>query len=308
MARSSVKEDSLWQISVATSTEAEEAVAALLERLFGQSSSVYLPDESTEPVVTVFATKPSERALAKREALEAGLQYIVDSGLNIGPAKISMRKVRRRDWAESWKKYFTTIEIGRDLLIKPSWSRRKPKPGQAVVVLDPGLSFGTGQHPTTAFCLEQITVSRVRDSHGQSFLDIGTGSGLLAIAAVKLGYHPVRAIDHDPVAVRVARQNAKINSVTARLTITHSDLTRLPLNPRTRFCVIAANLIDSLLIEHSKRIIKQVHPDGKLVLSGILDAQFPAVQKAYEAAGLKLTISKVGNGWRSGTFVFNTGD
>ena len=120
--------------------------------------------------------------------------------------------IRHEDWAESWKRHFKPIEIGRRLLIKPSWSRRRPKPHQQVVVLDPGLSFGTGQHPTTAFCLAEVA-RLVKNAPARSFLDIGTGSGILAIAAARLNYQPIWAFDFDPEAVRMARANAQTNQV-----------------------------------------------------------------------------------------------
>lgn len=298
--RERMKDHSLWQISVVTTGEAEEAVAALLERLFGQPASVYVPNNGRESVVTVYSNRAAERAFAKRDALEAGLAYIADSGLKIEPAQVSIRQVPREDWRESWKKFFRTIEIGNSLLIKPSWSKQKPKPHQATVVLDPGLSFGTGQHPTTAFCLEQL--ASLRDpALDQSVLDIGCGSGLLAIAAVKLGYRPVRAFDSDPVAVRVAKNNAKKNRVLHKVTITRSDLTRLLVQSKTRYGVICANLIDSLLIDASEQIIHRLRPDGFLVLAGILENQFPAVQRTYETAGFHLIASRVEQGWKSGT-------
>src|SRR5439155_23112501 len=116
---------------------------------------------------------------------------------------------------------------GLALLLKPSWSRCRARRGQAVVVLDPGLSFGTGQHPTTRFCLEQIVARRTQD-RGQSFLDMGTGSGILAIAAAKLGYHPVAAFDVDAHAVRIARANARKNGVADTLHPRRQDLRQLP--------------------------------------------------------------------------------
>lgn len=290
----------LWQISVGTSPEAEEAVAALLERLFGEPASVYVPDDTQQPVVTVFCGRPAERALAKQEALESGLNYIADSGLNIRPAQISIRKVPFEDWAESWKKHFNPIEIAGALLIKPSWSKQQARPRQAVVVLDPGLSFGTGQHPTTAFCLEEIVACR--NPSPKSFLDIGCGSGLLSIAAAKLGYKPVRALDSDPVAIRVAKANAKRNRVLERITITLSDLTRLGVTTHTRSDVVCANLIDALLISELSRITNRLKPEGYLVLSGILASQFTPVCECYEAAGLKLIRSRTDQGWTSGTF------
>jgi ribosomal protein L11 methyltransferase len=287
------------QISVTVAPNGEEAVAALLERLYGQSASVYVSAATREIVVTVYS--PKSLAEAKRTALRAGLNEVAAGGLEIGPAKISIQSIRREDWTESWKKFFKTIEIGRALLIKPSWSQRRPQKGQATVVLDPGLSFGTGQHPTTEFCLRQLVACH-KSGQRQSFLDIGTGSGILAIAAAKLGFGPVKAFDLDPMSVRVAQANARKNRVQNRLTITRTDLTRLPVNSSTRYDLICANLLDDLLISESKRILNRLHPAGHLVLAGILTTQFPAVQKAYEKAGLSLRRSLIKREWQSGLF------
>ncbi len=294
-----MKAHALWRVSVSTSAEAEEAVAALLERLFGQPASVYIEEQTQVRTAGVYFSK--SRSLSKRGALVAGLKYIEDCGLNLGPVKISMRKVRREDWSESWKRFFKPIEISSALLIKPTWNKRRPRKNQALVVLDPGLSFGTGQHATTSFCLKQIVACKKRGEE-QSFLDIGTGSGILAIAAAKVGYQPVAALDFDPVAIRVAKANARRNRVQNRIAITRKDLTRLPVMSKTQYDLVCANLIDSLLIQQSARIVDRLKPDGKLVLAGILCTQFLAVQRAYEALGFSLTGSDVEREWRSGLF------
>ncbi len=212
--------------------------------------------------------------------------------------------MKREDWAESWKKHFPPFSVGDSLLIKPSWSRRRPAKQQAVVILDPGLSFGTGRHPTTAFCLAEL-VRRRKLASPQSFLDIGTGSGILAIAAVKLGYQPVHAFDFDPAAVRVARANAQANAVSGRLKIWRGDAVNLPLKPARRFDLVCANLISNLLIAQCRRIAAQVKPGGTLVLAGILRGEFPLVAKAFAGLGWKFARGKTVKEWRSGAFRFS---
>lgn len=254
-----------------------------------------------------------------REAISAGLEQIKRCGLNVGAGKIKIAQVRREDWAESWKRHFKAIEIGDALLVKPSWIKRKPRKGQAVVVLDPGLSFGTGQHPTTSFCLHQLVAAAGRPPQisnqaenavlcragaAPSFLDLGTGSGILAIAAAKLGYAPICALDFDPESVRVARANARVNRVAPQLKITHGDVTKLPLTPARQYALVCANLISNLLIAERRRIVGQLKPGGTLVLAGILKIEFALVQNAFEALGLKLAAAKSEKEWRSGSFCF----
>jgi ribosomal protein L11 methyltransferase len=194
------------------------------------------------------------------------------------------------------------MAIGDTLLVKPSWSRRLPKRGQAVVVLDPGLSFGTGQHPTTRFCLEQVVACR-KPGQVQSFLDIGTGSGILAIAAAKLGFRPVEGFDFDEAAVRIAQENAARNGVTGLLRLIRRDLTRSPKRSGRNYDVICANLIADLLIAERMRILNRLNAGGTLVLAGVLQSQFTAVWRAYQSSGLKLAARQAGNEWESGAFV-----
>jgi ribosomal protein L11 methyltransferase len=187
------------------------------------------------------------------------------------------------------------------LLVKPSWSRRKAARGQSVVVLDPGLSFGTGQHPTTHFCLTQLVAARKPDTR-QSFLDIGTGSGILAIAAAKLGYRPVQGYDFDPESVRVARENVARNKVSELFKPVRRDLLKTPKPRKACYDVVCANLLADLLISAREKILAHLRPDGRLVVAGILAREFEDVRLAYEQAGLRLVADRVENEWRSGCF------
>ena len=290
----------LWQISVTVPRQAEEGTAALLERLFQQSPAVYAPEEKGTSVVTAYSRRPQNQR-SQRRALREGLRFLAQCGLETADATISIRKVRREDWTTSWKKYFKLIEIGSALLIKPSWTKRVGRPNQAVVTLDPGLSFGTGQHPTTAFCLEQLVQGR-KTGHSQAFLDVGTGSGILAICAAKLGYSPVLAFDNDPMAVRVARSNARRNRVDGRVEIRRADLTRLPVVSRKQYHVVCANLIADLLIAESERILNRLKPGGRLVLAGVLAGQFDEVADWYTGQGLRMQRARREGEWKSGAF------
>lgn len=286
---------------MATTNEAEDAVAELLGARLGQTTACYFNLETGVSLVSAFREKKFPTSV--RLEIAAGLKEIKRCGLNLGRGKIEITRVKREDWAESWKKHFKAIEIGRALLVKPSWIKKSPRPGQVVVILDPGLSFGTGQHATTSFCLGQI--ARLADKTlAKSFLDIGTGSGILAIAAVKLGFQPVHAFDFDPESVRVAKANARVNQVSKRLKIFPGDVTKLPVKAAKQFDLVCANLISNLLIAQKKKISARVKPGGTLVLAGILAAEFVEVQRAFEALGLKLVASKVEKEWRSGSFCF----
>jgi ribosomal protein L11 methyltransferase len=137
----------------------------------------------------------------------------------------------------------------------------------------------------------------------RAFLDVGTGSGILAIAAAKLGYTPVHAFDYDPQSVRVAKANARTNHVARQIKLTRADLTKLPRRSANQYDVVCANLLADLLIAERDRLLARVKPDGVLVVAGILKGEFREVQSAYEAAGWALVASKAQKEWRSGTFV-----
>jgi ribosomal protein L11 methyltransferase len=291
-----MKHDPLWQISIETSPEAEEAVAHLLEAIFQSPCSTYATEQSTR--VTLFSSKP----VTQQQAIRRGLAFITECGLNPSPATVTISKVPAQDWSESWKKHFKPIAIGKSLLIKPSWSGKQPLKNQAIVTLDPGLSFGTGQHPTTRFCLEELVRFR-NPSLSQSLLDIGAGSGIIAISAAKLGYHPVVAFDIDPVAVHIAQANARRNRVTNQIEISRQDLNALPLQSSEKYEIICANLIDELLIQHAKRFRNRLRPRALLVIAGILATQFPAVQYAFQKIGLDLAQTRRENEWQSASFI-----
>ena len=295
-----MKGEIIWKTSVATTTEAEDAVSELLATHVAPSPSAYTDAETGVTTVSAYSIKPPKNVAATKIALRDGLSELKRFGLNIGSARISIVKLPRENWADSWKRHVPALEIGDALLVKPSWIKRKLRPGQKLVVLDPGLSFGTGQHPTTGFCLQELAKPHVGK---KSFLDMGTGSGILAIAAAKLGYAPVHAFDFDPQCVKVSQANAKTNRVEHKIRVTQADLTKLPKRAAKQYDFVCANLLSNLLIAELDRILARVKPDGTLVVAGILSREFHEVQSAYEAAGWRLVASKAEKEWRSGAFV-----
>jgi len=297
-----MKTGPLWRVSVRTSPEAEEAVVECLAMVLGQPVSVYTNVETERTTASVYLAQRGDFSETRRAELLAGLRRIRAAGLRLERAAVRFDRMRREDWAESWKRHFKPIAIGSALLIKPSWSRRRPGRGQAVVILDPGLSFGTGQHPTTRFCLEQLAAARIADAC-QALLDIGTGSGILAIAAAKLGYTPISAFDSDADAVRIATANARINGVHRRIQFRCQDLAEFAARKDGRFTVVCANLIFDVLLAGRKRILKCLAPGGRLVLAGILHSQFSEVRRAYASEGLKLGAHCWEGQWESGAFV-----
>lgn len=301
-----MKSQPLWRISIRTTSEAEDAVAETFGRVFNTPASIYTDVRTGRTTVSVFSPVNSLQLEKQCARLREAISELKTFGLTLGTARIRVERIRRENWAESWKRHFKPLEVSDTLLVKPSWSKRRAKRGQSVVILDPGLSFGTGQHATTWFCLRELTRLR-QTGQLQSLLDIGTGSGILAIAAAKLGYQPVEAFDFDPESVRVARANARRNRVSAKLNIFPNDLTRLPLRAKDKFDIICANLISTLLIAERHRIISRLKPGGALLLAGILSREFAEIRRVFESGDLVFVTSRRQNEWTSGSFLLRPG-
>jgi ribosomal protein L11 methyltransferase len=291
----------LWRVSLTCSCEGEDAASEILSEWAGQPAVSYLDLDSGIVSVATYSDSKPDWSPARRTALEQRLSALHACGLGAPAGPPRLERMRSQDWADVWKRHFKPLSIGSALLLKPSWSRRRPRKGQATIILDPGLSFGTGQHPTTSFCLRQLVVHR-EAAQSQSLLDIGTGSGILAIAAAKLGYAPIHAFDFDPQAVATARANARRNRVLPRLHVCRADVTKMSPRPVRRYSVVCANLISSLLIAQRDSILTRTKEGGFLILAGILSLEFALVQQAYESAGCKLVTAQTEGEWRSGTF------
>ena len=256
-----------------------------LERITGITPGIHTDVQTGAVTVSAFLELPDARVPQLRRDVREEVSGLKASGIDPAPAGISIRKVPARDWAESWKRHFKPVSIGRKLLVKPTWNRKKPAPGQALVLLDPGLSFGTGQHATTRFCLQELVDVRDAD-RPQSLLDAGMGSGILALAGVALGFGPVEGFDFDPDCVRTAGENAALNG-------------------KRRFDVVCANPMADLLVLVAPVLVNRVAPGGRLILAGILTTQFPAVEEAFAKLGWRRLHDCVEREWKSGSFVRN---
>lgn len=187
--------------------------------------------------------------------------------------------VADEDWTEGWKKDFRPLDVGR-VRVRPSWIAEAPPPGSVEVVIDPGMAFGTGTHPTTSLCLAALS-DLLALRPGAAVLDVGTGSGLLAIAARKLGAGRVVANDNDPVAVGVSQENARANR--ADVEVVGDPLERIA----GEFDVVVANILANTLVELAPRIAEKVAPGGVVLLAGILAPQAEEVRAAYVGLGLE---------------------
>lgn len=296
-----MKPQSVYQLSVVAAPEAEDAVAELLAAVFARATATYVDLIKKLAIVSTYLEKSHKPTRKQMTALREGLKGVNECGLDVGAGEVHLKLLKGADWMESWKKHFVPIDIGGRLLIKPGWEKKKARKGQHEIVLDPGISFGTGHHPTTLFCLKQIVEQR-RDGEKQSLIDIGCGSGILGIAAAKVGYTSIVCFDYNADSIRSARENCALNQVADRVRPTCKDLTKLPKETARKYDLVCANLIYDMLIAERERIANRLKPDGLLALAGILETQFPKVNRAFKEIGFKLVASEVSGEWKSGSF------
>ncbi|HEX2226544.1 MAG TPA: 50S ribosomal protein L11 methyltransferase [Candidatus Binatia bacterium] len=204
------------------------------------------------------------------------------------------RRVKERNWNRSWQKFFTPQRIGRRFLVSPPWQPPPPLRGRHLITIEPGLAFGTGTHATTRSCIEFLE-KVVESPNRKSFdaLDVGTGSGILSIALVKLGAQKVWAIDNDPVAVKVARQNLKVNKVGDKVRVSGTTLARI----RRSFPLVVANLTAETILELAQALASKVGSGGFLILAGILYHKLPGVMQPFTVAGFYVLQRKREKEW-----------
>ena len=186
------------------------------------------------------------------------------TGMDLGTLAVSQQGVQEQDWSECWKQYYKPFRAGKHLVIKPSWESWNAAPGDLIIELDPGMAFGTGTHETTAMCVEMIE----KHYHGGKVLDVGTGSGILAIAAARLGADSVLGVDIDPMAVRVAQENVEKNGLSREIDIRQGDLVAGLDNVRCEFAV--ANILADVIALLAAPLKAHLTANATFVCSGIL--------------------------------------
>jgi ribosomal protein L11 methyltransferase len=287
------------ELSIAADHEAVESVSEILSRAAPGGTSVEpafeLVDEGLAARVDlarpalVRAHLPLRDVEAVRAAVaraERDLGHLQAFGLRpIGD--LEARIVQEADWANAWKAHFPVLRVGRRIVIRPTWRRHHREPGDVVLALDPGMAFGTGLHPTTRLCLAALESMADRsllatETAAARVLDVGSGSGILSIAAVRLGAGRVLALDIDPIAVDATSANAKRNGLARRIRA------RAGSSPSGEgpFDVVVGNLIASVLIALADGLVEDLRPGGTLLASGIFENREAEVAAAFAVRGL----------------------
>jgi ribosomal protein L11 methyltransferase len=285
------------ELAVEADVEAVEAVSEILGRAAPGGTSVEpgfdLVDDGlgaridpSRPAIVRAYLPARDRAQADRAVAEVAdaLGHLQAFGLRpIGDLRT--RLVDEADWAEAWKAHFPVLRVGRRLVVRPTWRRHRRRPDDVVLALDPGMAFGTGLHPTTRLCLAAVEGLADRGRlAGATVLDVGCGSGILAIAALKLGAASAIGLDTDPIAIEATLANARRNGMVRRV---HARQGSLPSGDGP-FDVVLANLIAGLLVSLAAALHAELESGGTLLASGIFVDREAEVRAALEAAGFQI--------------------
>lgn len=282
---------STWiELSVPANAESVEAVSELLGR-YGYNNGVVIEEpfrqdddgenfeiDPTRQVIVRTFVADDETGAAQRAEIERGLGFLRQIG---GVGQLEATRKEEEDWANAWKEHFQVLRLGRHFIVRPTWRDYEPGPDDIVIDLDPGMAFGTGSHPSTEMCLQLM---ENLDFSGKQVLDIGAGSGILSVGAMRLGALTVDAVEIDRYAAKALASNVELNDMSRQIHVIVGDIATALVEGR-RYQVILANLIARILVENAEQICSRVDADGVVVASGIIDQREQEVLDAYQRHG-----------------------
>lgn len=258
------------------------------------------------PIIEVFRDFGIENTLEEEKVLSGCLVDVPGSDVRVedllsalkeaGADEVTAKPLEEINWEEAWKQFFHPRRVGQKVVIRPTWEDCETQPDDFVIVLDPGQAFGTGDHPTTRLCLELMEEI---DLKGKRVADVGCGSGILSVAAVLMGAGSVDAVDIDPLAVEVAKENATLNQVEFNAVAGEG---MLAFDADATFEVIVSNIISATLIRIAPDIAFGIEAGGDWVLSGVIEQNWPDVRAAAEKNGFSLVADRHEDGWVAARF------
>jgi ribosomal protein L11 methyltransferase len=280
------------EISVLTEGACVEAIAGIFHSMGSggvviedtQAARKYINRDGWNPESVTSDLLDHEFVVVKayfpedKEVMDALAQSIesVEGNFQVR-CKVFVDEIRNEDWEENWKKYYHTFKVGEHLVIKPSWEEYEPAENEVIINLDPGMAFGTGIHASTRFCLRFI------DEYvhgGENIIDAGCGSGILSIAALKLGAEKVLAMDIDELSARIAKENLALNGLADKATVEAGNI--IEVIPNLKADMILANIIAEVITELIPGAAQALSPGGYFFGSGIVDSLWPGVKKILE--------------------------
>ncbi len=280
------------EITIEATDAAVDAITSIMmAQGCGGTAVTQVIDTPSQNQADVIGYLPVDDRLEDRlQAIRQGITSLPDFGLELRSDGIGIKWVADEDWANAWKQHFHPIRMGR-IVIKPSWEDFEPEAGDIIVDIDPGMAFGTGNHPTTELC---ILALQDYIKGGETVLDMGAGSGILAMVAAKLGAGKVVGLDIDSVAVEIARENVKNAGLDDAIEI---DRAETPLAFDGQADIVVANIIAKVIIDMAPDLAAKVKPGGILIASGIIADRAPDVIAALESAGLSFIEQRVEADW-----------
>ncbi len=260
------------EIIIDAGPEATDAVGAAL---YAAGCGGFEVREAAQPPAVAGYLPVDDRLEDRLGSLKDALAALAGHGVTGAGTDLTLHYVEEADWANAWKEFYKPFRVGHRLVVTPPWEHPELAPEDIPLIIDPGMAFGTGSHPTTQLCL--VALEDYIEPHAR-VADIGTGSGILAIAAAKLGASLVAANDNDLLAVKIARENAAANGVSVHVT---------DALPTGRYDVVVANILADVIIGMAQELNALLAPGGVLLASGIIDTREADVRRALEGVGLR---------------------
>jgi ribosomal protein L11 methyltransferase len=277
-----------WALVLTAPPDELELLAAQLFEHGALGVELQEPEQQLMP-----GTPPLPPGAGRCIAHFTGRDAAADSARELGRAEAPV-EVAEDDWSVAWRKHHRPLRVGPRSWVQPPWEDAPAVAGEARVLIDPGMAFGTGSHPTTALCLERLD-ELLAAMPGADVLDVGTGSGVIALLAVKLGAGRVCGTENDPIALAAARRGAELNGIAPeRIRWALADPEELPV---AAYQIVVANIVLNTLVELAPAIARKVASGGRLVLSGLLAAQADEAEAAYAAQGLSPAARAERDGW-----------